>query len=682
MAATKQFLLNYDSNILLPYTTLDCILGKEDDDPNEANLTGISVITNELLKNIEAFVNSDNVEEGQINASKISNAYVLGISTLKEGNNTQVYTKFHELNLASPQHAGQYLGADGLTHDVSFGAKDDNGWYSTSISVSPDSNLYNPIKADVSININISNDCFETSGGQLYSKYSTKSTSSNVSKLARYTLNKIIEDNTEDSSNWDASTGDYFKTVDFGTNVPVQLKNGTLSPIKNDNGLGNDLKPIYINNKGEIKQSVGQVGGVNKPIYMDAGQFIQCTQTVGTSSQPMYYDGSSGFVACSGNAGADNKLGYIEGGIFKTSTSTIGDENRIMYLKDGVFTPSNGSAGLKDKPIYLDNGVFKSITETIGENLIKPIYMHEGVLKAFTKRVSLINSAPVGFNDESDDESSIGAESAQPVYVDSNGIIKPITVTVCSGNSNSLLALEGGTFKKQGGYAGTPTNPVYLSSGTIVKSNASVGNEITPVYLKNGTITACELTPSSITGADSSEGGTLYLQSINGTKMWAAGNRTTAGSFTIDSSTAYYLVGIDPENFGDDSFKRLTGAKRENGTGIYFKNYELFQTSDENLKTFTDEIDINFDNLATIKKGIYHWTDDPNKISDIGIGARSLEALYPEIVDENDGVKTIAYNRLGVIALAAIDKLHLRVKELETEMKELKAEIRALKQGK
>jgi uncharacterized small protein (DUF1192 family) len=103
---------------------------------------------------------------------------------------------------------------------------------------------------------------------------------------------------------------------------------------------------------------------------------------------------------------------------------------------------------------------------------------------------------------------------------------------------------------------------------------------------------------------------------------------------------------------------------------------ELFQTSDERFKTFTDDIDINFDNLATIKKGIYHWKDDPNKISDIGVTAQSLEALYPEIVDENNGTKTVAYNRLGVIALAAIDKLHLRVKELENEIKELKAELK------
>ena len=53
MAATKQFLLNYDSNILLPYTTLDCILGKEDDDPDAAKTTGIDVITDNLLKNIK-----------------------------------------------------------------------------------------------------------------------------------------------------------------------------------------------------------------------------------------------------------------------------------------------------------------------------------------------------------------------------------------------------------------------------------------------------------------------------------------------------------------------------------------------------------------------------------------------------------------------------------------------------
>lgn len=630
MAATKQFLLNYDSNILLPYTTLDCILGKEDD---ESTATGIDVITDKLLENIKEFAyNKDSgLTSNQIKGDDIKTAYVLGISTLKKDSSTQVYTKFHALSLDSPKHSGQYLGADGTNHDIKFSAesKAKDNWYSTSITVEPSGILDDPIKADVSIYINISNDCFGISDGQLYSKYSTRSTSSNVAKLSRCTLNKIVKD---DSTNWDASTGIYEELESFGQNVPVQLTNGKLRPITSTYGLGNDLKPIYINNEGEIKQSVGQAGGVNKPIYMDAGQFIQCTQTVGTSSQPMYYDGSSGFVACSGDAGAEDKLGYIEHGVFKTSTTTV------------------------------------------GENLKLPMYMENGELKKFTKRVSLIDDAPVGFSNDD-------ANSAQPVFVDSSGIIKTISATVCEEKSNSLLALNGGIFSKQSGNAGGPTRPIFLSSGTIYDSSATVGDLSTPVYLDEGTIKACDIEPQSIRGAKYA--GQYLMSDASGVGKWGPGNTTTAGSFNNNDGSVYYLVGINTADASTDgSFTHLTGARKSDGTGIYFKNYELFQTSDENLKTFTDEIDINFDNLATIKKGIYHWTDDPNKISDIGIGARSLEALYPEIVDENDGVKTIAYNRLGVIALAAIDKLHLRVKELETEMKELKAEIRALKQGK
>ena len=585
MAATKQFLLNYDSNILLPYTTIDCILGSnEKGDPDASGATGMDVITDNLLKNIKEFIynTTEPTAENQIRRDKILSAYVLGISTLNDSS-AQVYTKFHKLSLDSSADSGKYLGADGSTHDISFGAKDDNGWYSTSINVRPSNELNKPINADVSININISKECFDTSGGQLYSKYSTNAAFATDSGFAEY-ANKIASK--------DSSTG----IIKFNT-------------------TGNNKQPVYVNN----------------------GVLTACDSSIGSFNTPMYYDAGQGFTKCTGSAGSAKKLGYIENGEFKTS-----DEN-------------------------------------IGENYKKPIYMEGGELKVFGRQVPTFDGAPIG---------NTAGESAQPVYIDPDGIVKPITATVCPVGSNSLLALSNGTFSKQSGNVGEKNNLVYVKNGTIVASDATIGNATKPVYLNEGTISECQLTPSSITGADAADGGTLFLQSINGKKQWAEGNRTTKGNFLVDPKYKYYLVGIldessDVTNVNGDSFACLTGAKNvsKNGTGIYFKNYELFQTSDENLKTFTDEIDINFDNLATIKKGIYHWSDDPNKILDIGIGARSLEALYPEIVDENNGVKTVAYNRLGVIALAAIDKLHLRVKELETEMKELKAEIRALKQG-
>ena len=487
MAASKQFLLNYDSNILLPYTTLDCIIDGDNESLDASGIKGMDLITDKLLENIKQFIynTTKSVSENQITSDKISNAYVLGISTLSDSS-VQVYTKFHELDIKSPAYAsGKYLGADGSTHEVKFDASfySSDGWYSTSINVRPSGNSVNkekPIAADVSININISDKCFDTSGGVLYSKYSDNTTTAKVAEYA----NMI--------GTLDVSTGIMHGST-IGPNKALQLNSGNLTAIT---GIGDSNHPIYITNKGTI-----------------------------------------------------------------------------TALGDSVITTKNDNVGSSNRPVYLSNAA-------------------------------------------------------------------------------------------------------------ITAFNTSIGSKTIPVYLDGGEITPCTLDPTSITGADSSEGGILYLQSENGTKKWGAGNRTTAGTFDNRPDTVYYLVGIDSENKVDDSFKLLTGAKRNDDTGIYFKNYELFQTSDENLKTFTDEIDINFDNLATIKKGIYHWTDDPNKISDIGIGARSLEALYPEIVDENNGVKTVAYNRLGVIALAAIDKLHLRVKELETEMKELKEEIRTLKQGK
>ena len=572
MAATKQFLLNYDSNILLPYTTLDCILGKEDDDPDAAKTTGIDVITDNLLKNIKEFIynTSENVLENQIKGSDISKAYVLGVSTLREGG-TQVYTKFHELTLDSSTQAGQYLGADGTNHEIKFTANKHKNWYSTSIDVKPSNRLDNPIAADVSININVSNECFDIVDDNLYSKYSTRATSANVSKYADYAhkIGTVI----------DSSTG-ATDVITIGSNIAIQLYNGDLTAITK----------------------------------------------IGTSNQPIYIEKDGTITPCSGNFGSNTQFAYISSGSFAASTASIGSDD--------------------DKPIFLKKGVFTEFSHSV------PTYTGKGV-----------------------------GNANRPVFIDSSGKVQGCTYSAATASNNKLIFASQGFISEQVGAAGGARQPVYVEDGQIVPIIDSIGDSQTPVYLDRGKITECDLKAHSIKGADAEN---YYLMSnADGVGVWGKGNTTTAGSFENVSGTAYYIVGIDPnKNVSGDSFKQLTGAKRLDNTGIYFKNCELFQTSDENLKTFTGEIDINFDNLATIKKGIYHWTDDPNKISDIGIGARSLEALYPEIVDENDGIKTVAYNRLGVIALAAIDKLHLRVKELETEMKELKAEIRALKQGK
>ena len=43
-----------------------------------------------------------------------------------------------------------------------------------------------------------------------------------------------------------------------------------------------------------------------------------------------------------------------------------------------------------------------------------------------------------------------------------------------------------------------------------------------------------------------------------------------------------------------------------------------------------------------------------------------MEKIYPELVDKkDDGTLSVAYDRLNIIALSAIDELNARLKDLE-----------------
>ena len=152
-------------------------------------------------------------------------------------------------------------------------------------------------------------------------------------------------------------------------------------------------------------------------------------------------------------------------------------------------------------------------------------------------------------------------------------------------------------------------------------------------------------------------------QWIDGTTVGGAGG---AQVDQADPSTAYYILGASAKD-------QTTIYGNFINHSPYFKGLNLYQTSDETLKTFTEDLDVNLDNLASIKKGLFYWNSDENKVLDIGVTAQSLEPLFPELVTETDGIKAVSYSKLSVVALAAIDKLYKRIKELEDEVEELKS---------
>jgi hypothetical protein len=95
----------------------------------------------------------------------------------------------------------------------------------------------------------------------------------------------------------------------------------------------------------------------------------------------------------------------------------------------------------------------------------------------------------------------------------------------------------------------------------------------------------------------------------------------------------------------------------------------LFCTSDETLKDFGDDVDINLDDLKKVRKSYYKWKSNPESESfEIGTSAQDVAKLYPELVCNDEGKLLVSYDRLSIIALAAIDKLYERIKYLEEQL--------------
>ena len=63
----------------------------------------------------------------------------------------------------------------------------------------------------------------------------------------------------------------------------------------------------------------------------------------------------------------------------------------------------------------------------------------------------------------------------------------------------------------------------------------------------------------------------------------------------------------------------------------------------------------------------------------IGTSAQELQKLYPELVKEDEhGLLNVAYDKLSIVALAAIDQLHQQINELKSENQQMQTRLEKL----
>lgn len=203
----------------------------------------------------------------------------------------------------------------------------------------------------------------------------------------------------------------------------------------------------------------------------------------------------------------------------------------------------------------------------------------------------------------------------KPVWVNEAGYIQECTYSL---NANVDATVNTGTKDRFVYYS--ETNSLSTYTGDVGASNK-------PIYFNKGVPTAVQATSST---------DTIYVMgSLNG-GMHYGSNVTIRGGNSLYASGGFY------------------------------------ESSDNRLKNFISDIDIDLEKLSQLPKKYFTWKSDESNNLNIGTSAQELQKLYPELVKEDEkGMLNVAYDKLSIIALKAIDKLYKKIKDLENKINNL-----------
>lgn len=236
------------------------------------------------------------------------------------------------------------------------------------------------------------------------------------------------------------------------------------------------------------------------------------------------------------------------------------------------------------------------------------------------------------------------------------------TYSVVGSNGTTGLIKNGSTVTSSSGYTACPIVdgvPYYKDTNTTY----SAGTNIT---ISGTTISAKDTTYQTFTSASNGlvpKSGSSTSLFLKGDGTWATPTNTknTAGATTTTSKI--FLIG---------AISQATNPQTYSHTEVYVNTDHsihadaFYENSDERLKTFTEDYDINLDDIKNIKTGRFYWNSDENQVINGGVSAQTVEEYFPELVREDEnGFKSVNYDGLAVVAIAAIKKLTERIEHLE-----------------
>lgn len=201
-----------------------------------------------------------------------------------------------------------------------------------------------------------------------------------------------------------------------------------------------------------------------------------------------------------------------------------------------------------------------------------------------------------------------------------------------------------------------------LENGEIAVS-MNTGNE--KLYIKNNGGTVVDfISYNAILNADN------YFRSDN----------TFGGITSIGSSIFNEKITLARNCSGATINNRISSFTFSGGDiivcGTTTSTGGFFDTSDERLKNFNENIKVDFEQLKKLRKSYFSFKDDIDNKQHIGVSAQEIKNVFPEIVNEDkNGILTVDYSKLSVVALAAIDELNEKYEKLEKRLQMIEEKL-------
>lgn len=509
-------------------------------------------------------------------------------------------------------------------------------------------------------------------------------------KNGRVTINKLIANNTDASYNLDVN-GSVNATTLYENGVRVSVNGHTHDYLPLNGGTMTNPINFSYNNNGDCNVSRGSGFSMFFNTQSDAdvtNQGFPCSY----SSVVSFMTGYCGMQFANYGGTNDNRLFFrniSDKDVWTPWYTLIHSDNYNAYAPKLDGTGASGTWGISitgnaatASNASAVNGVsFTWDGEITSSQWIAAWESGTSIrtMSAYNTFISMCSYLDEGSSDVTDGTMFITSYATDNGFADPNGKNKPykrkasllwnyinnkcsnIYATQSWVNSNYYTCSE-----SDSRYIQSETDPVW----TAAKVNYYTKTECNNKFQPKGTY----LTERNLQGYATQEWvrGEEYLYRSGGTMDARATIGITTKLFignSTSSDTCYTKFNCILHGGGDES--NPNWAIRDNGYAEFKSSVSanaFYASSDIRLKNILDDINIDFDKLKLIPKKYYTWKG--SDILQLGTIAQDIQKIYPEVVSKNEnGYLSVDYSKLSIIALAAIDKLNERIKELECQIK-------------